>query len=115
MAYTRGGTGVYVHMSIDDTGAWKTHMENHNPGGLQRFSIAREHIKAKHRNLVDIVSGELAAAFKHGDPFPSHFTWSGERYQMNMPAVLETATQRGFCNRIIKLFLACCMCSVGAV
>lgn len=61
--------------------------------GLDTFESARSAIKKRATRLSVIVSKQLAAAYKGGDPFPAHFVWSGKAYQLDEPDVLRTATK----------------------
>ena len=91
MSHTRQ---EHTAISADDTRAWKQHMEEYNPKGLESFEKTRVVVKSKAMRLCSIAAKQLAAAYKHGDPFPSHFTWSGKGYVLEAPESLKLATKK---------------------
>lgn len=44
--------------------------------------------------LCGIAAKQLAVAYKQGDPFPSHFVWSGKGYVLEEPELFKLATKK---------------------
>lgn len=66
-------------------------MEDHHSDGLDAFNKARTAIKERAHQLTQIASKQLAAAYKGGDPFPAHFVWQAQGYELVEPDVLSLA------------------------
>lgn len=84
MAYTRRPDKVL----IDDVDAWIKCMEAANTDGLRSFVMARGAILARKEQLLRIAPAELALAYKLGDPFPAHFQWGVQSYELPEPKEL---------------------------
>ena len=71
-----------------------------NPKGRDAYAAAREKIEKRFHRLSEIAAKTLAAQFKLGlSPFPSHFEFMTQSYELPLPSWLADASKKQLKSR----------------